>query len=269
MNWYQKMPLALVSVFLSLGVGALLYGSGISSPGVALLSAIALEIVIVVHRTFLQVSQADPIRGLAQAPEIDHALTSAREVLQSSNRPARILTRQTLSTFIDRVTQMGSTGIPVSPQEFMSFAEELLGSTRRGDWLRATSVLAGGSYWSRAYGAQYEAVNRQASERGLSIERLYLLKDEAHLAKITGILERQVDFSKVRVALLDAIEIENDNVDLRRDFFVFNELVSAEFVFVDPNAQLKHILVCTNVNEVRRLAREYERIRVLTKPWDP
>jgi hypothetical protein len=267
MHWYERVPLAVVSVFLSLAVGSLLYLAGISSVGVALLTAIALEIVIAVHRILARVSKADPLRGLVQAPEIESALASAREALRSSNRPAHMMTRQTLRAFVERVTDVATTGIAVSPQEFMSYADELLSSASRGDSLRATSVLAGGSYWSRAYGAQYEAVNRQASERGLAIERLYLLKDEAHLAEIADILARQVEFSSVRVALLDALEVGNDDVDLRRDFFVFNELVSAEFVFVEPNAQLKHIRVCTGSAHVRQRLGEYERIRVLTKPW--
>ncbi|HKP90819.1 MAG TPA: hypothetical protein VJT75_12710 [Thermoleophilaceae bacterium] len=256
-------------MLLSLGAGVLLWVFDITDPGVAILCALGLEVVIVVHRILLGVERADPIRGMAQAPEIEEALTRSREVLRSGNRPARVLAEQTLSTFVERAKQMDSSGVRLSPQEFMDFADELLDSARAGDRLRATSVLAGGTYWSRAYGTQYEDVNRRASRSGLSIERLYLLRDESHLAEISEILERQAAFSDVRIALLDPFETNDDGSDLRHDFFVFNELVSAEFIFADPNMQIKHISVCTETDTVRRLAREYERIRTLTEPYVP
>ena len=268
-NGHLKVPFAVIAVLLSVALGLGLWRFDITDPGVAILSALALELVIVVHRILLRLERADPLRGIRQGPELNEALTRTREVLRSGNKPAQILAEQTLATFIERASLVGSSGIALSPQEFMSFTEELLDSAREGDRLRATSVLAGGSYWSRAYGTQYENVNRRAADSGLAIERLYLLRDGAHRAEVADILERQAEFSEVRIALLDRFEGDEHTEDLRHDFFVFNELVAAEFIFAEPNMQIKHILVCTETTTVRRLAREYDRLRYLTEPYRP
>jgi hypothetical protein len=259
MKALQSVPVAILTFLLSVGFSLALYLLDITDTGQSVICALLFEIFFVVHRSLYRLERADPLRGLADGPQIDTALNEARAIYASRNPKARILLDQTVSTFVDRVHKLGTDGITLSPEEFMDFSEDLFASAKEGDQLRATSLMAGGKYWERRYGARYEQINRQAADRGLFIERLYFLRDLAHLDEVRPILDRQSAFSKIRVALLD--DVPEQLSAPNSDFYVFNSQVTAEFIFVPPDMTLKHIEVCTRREEVERKAVIYQQIR--------
>ena len=73
--------------------------------------------------------------------------------------------------------------------------------------------------------------------------------------------DRQAVFSSVRIVLLDEHEKDGSLTVPRRDFFVYNDEVTAEFVFAEPNMTVEHIQVSTEADHVGELAHEYSRIR--------
>jgi len=260
MKWYRQLPFAVYSVLLSLAVGLTLWLLRITGESAAILSALALELVVVSHRVLLQVEKADdPLRGMLRTAKIDEALVAAREILRSGNPQARALLEGTANAFADRVRALQSGGIRCSPSDFMEFAEGLFESAKTGDQLCATSHLAGGDYWNMIYGQQYERLNRVAQGRGLTIERIFLLRDEQHLAEVREILHRQSDFSSIKIILLNSID--GSMVLPRRDFFVYNQDATAEFIFTEPNMTVEYIHISTEAHRVRELAREYARMR--------
>ena len=259
MKWVQSIPVAILTFLLSIAFSLALYLLDITDLGQSVICAFLFEIFFVVHRSFNRLEKADPLRGLADGPQIDTALNQARAIYASRNPKARMLLDQTVNTFIDRVHKLGTEGITLSPEEFMDFSEDLFASAKEGDQLWATSLMAGGSYWTRAYGARYEVINRLAAERGLFIERMYFLRNQAHLEEVRPILDRQAGFSKIRVALLDTTPEELSAPD--SDFYVFNRQVTVEFIFAAPDMTLKHIQVSTRSEEVERKAVMYRQIR--------
>ncbi|GAA4882790.1 hypothetical protein GCM10023403_57670 [Pseudonocardia benzenivorans] len=259
-RWYRQIPFPAISVVISLGVGVVLWATKITGELAAILSALVLELVIVSHRLLYNSEKAaDPLRGLLRTAEIDRALDSAREIIKSGNPHARALLDGTATAFAERVTDLNSGGVNCSPSEFMEFMEGLLASARTGDKLSATSHLAGGEYWARKYGRQYEELNREAHDKGLTIERIYMLRDVAHLERVRPILDRQSEFSEIRIVLLDGLD---ESVSApRRDFFVYGDDVAAEFHFTEPDMVVDHITVTTRRDAVRERAKEYVRIR--------
>lgn len=259
-RWYRQVPFGVISVLISLVVGIVLWATKITGELAAILSALVLELVIVVHRLlFNSERDADPLRGLLRSAEIDVALEAAREIVKSGNPHARALLDGAATAFAQRVTALNSGGVKCAPSEFMEFAEGLLAAAKPGDTLSATSHLAGGEYWALKYGKQYEELNREAHGNGLTIERIYMLRDDAHLEQVREILDRQSEFSEIRIILLDALD---DSVDLsRRDFFVYDDDVAAEFHFREPNMMVDHITVTTRRDVVRENAKEYKRLR--------
>jgi hypothetical protein len=260
MKWYRQLPFAVYSLLLSMAVGLVLWLTKITGEAFALLSAIGLELVIVVHRVLFQIEKAeDPLRSLFRTAKIDEALEAGRHIIRSGNPQARALLEGTANAFSERVKALHSGTVRCSPSEFMEFAEGLFESAKPGHRLCATSHLAGGAYWDRLYGQRYENLNRAAAARGLEIERIYLLRDDDHLEEVRATLERQAAFSTVRTVLLN--EIDDSVAAPRRDFFVYHTEVVAEFVFAEPNMTLEYINLTTDDGQVRNLAREYARIR--------
>ena len=266
MKWRKQLPFGVYSVLLSIAVGLTLWLVQITGEAAAILAALALELVIVCHRILFQVEKADdPLRGLVRSAKVDEALATAREILRSGNPHARRLLEGTVERFSQRVKSLRSGALRCSPAEFMDFAEQLLESSKAGDKLCATSHLAGGEYWQRNYGQLYEALNRAAHARGLAIERIYLLRDQAHLDQVRDVLDRQSAFSDIKIVLLDGLD---DSISApRRDFFVYNLGVSAEFVFAEPNMSVEGMDITTESERVQELGREFSRIRALSRPY--
>jgi hypothetical protein len=269
MKWYRQLPFAVYSVLLSLGVGLILWLTKISGEEAAILSAIGLELVIIVHRVHFDLGKvADPVRGLVHSAELDKALVAAREIMSSKNPQARVLLESATQTFANRIMELHSGWAKFSPTAFMEWVEGLFGAAKPGDSFHATSHLAGGNYWKLNYGKRYEALNRSAQARGLQIQRIYLLRDSNHLAECREVLDRQAEFADIRLILLD-----NNDQSMRlphRDFFVYNNDVAAEFHFTEPGMELAYIQVTTNRDEIRKLASEYARMRdTFSQPHRP
>jgi hypothetical protein len=262
MKWYRKLPFPVLSVLLSLGLGLGLWLTHITDESVAIITALLLEMVIVVHRILALVERgADPLHGLLRTAKIEEALTFAAQVIRSQNRQAQALLEETVSAFCTRVKRLQSGGVQLSPVEFMEFADRIFAAAKSDDRLYATSHLAGGTYWQKAYGQQYERLNRQAQARGLTIERIYVLRDKRHLDEVRHVLDRQAAFSSIRTVLLDEHETDGTLTVPRRDFFVYNREATAEFVFVEPNMTVEHIHIATDADHVREMFHEYTRIR--------
>ena len=150
----------------------------------------------------------------------------------------------------------------------MEWVEGVFGSAKAGDKFTATSHLAGGEYWKQNYGKRYETLNRIAQMRGLAIERIYLLRDDDHINEYREVLSRQCEFADIRVVTFDADD--NSMNLLRRDFFVYNTDVAAEFHFTQPGMELANIQVTTDRDQVKRLASDYARLRdPFSRPYTP
>lgn len=268
-KWYQQLPFAVYSVLLSLGVGIVLWATKITGEQAAILAALGLELVVIVHRVHHELGKiADPLRGLVHSSRLDEALTTARQILRSNNRQARVLLESATAAYATRIRELQSGWVTLSPADFMEWAEGLFGSARSGDTFCATSHLAGGEYWKQNYGKRYETLNRSARMHGLSIQRIYLLRDDDHIQEYKDVLDRQSEFADIRIVTFD-IDDHSMNL-LRRDFFVFNGEVAAEFHFTQPGMELAHIQVTTDTEQVKRLASEYARLRdTFSRPYAP
>jgi hypothetical protein len=262
MKWYRKIPFPVISILLSLGVGLLLWLSNITSNSAAIVAALLLEIVIVVHRILaIAERESDPLHGLLRTARIEEALAGAARLVRSKNRQARALLEETVDAFCTRVKRLQSGGVQLSPLEFMKFADRVFSAAKPVDRLYATSHLAGGTYWHKAYGQQYERLNRQAQARGLTIERIYVLRDRKHLDQVRAVIDRQTAFSNVRIVLLEDHEKDGSLTVPRRDFLVYNNEATAEFVFAEPNMTIEYVHIDTDADHVREMFDEYTRIR--------
>jgi hypothetical protein len=261
-RWYRRIPFPVFSLLASLAVGLILWASGITGEAPAIIAALGLELVITVHRILLRIEKdADPLYGLLRTAKIDEALSAAAAILHNRNSQAQALLEELVTTFCGRVKRLQASGIDLPPSEFMEIADRIFNSVKPGDRLHATSLVAGGAYWQKAYGQQYERLNRIGHARGLEIERIYILRNQGHLDEIREILDRQSLFSRIRIVLLDGHDDDNTLTVPRRDFFVYNNEVVAEFIFVEPTMTIEYIQVSTEPDRVREMAREYQRIR--------
>lgn len=268
-KWLQNLPFGVYSVLLSLGVGIVLWATDITDEKYAILAALGLELVVIVHRVHADLRKlTDPLRGLVSNVELDRALTLARDLMQSKNRQASGLVEWLTARYAGRIKDLHGGWVTLTPREFMEWVEGLFASARTGDTLCATSHLAGGEYWKRNYGRTYETFNRMGHMRGLAIQRIFLLRDEDHIREYKDVLDRQTEFSEVRVATFDADDSTMNLV--RRDFFVFNDEVAAEFHFSHPGMELDNIQVTTERDQVKRLAAEFARVRSpFSRPYTP
>jgi hypothetical protein len=268
-KWHQQLPFAVYSVLLSLGVGIILWATKITDEAFAILAALGLELVVVVHRVHRDLDRiTDPLRGLIHSANLDEALVSARQILASKNPQARVLLESATAAYATRVKELRTGWVMLSPADFMAWVEDLFGSAKSGDTFCATSHLAGGEYWKQNYGKRYESLNRAAQLRGLAIQRTYLLRDDDHIQEYKDVLDRQSEFADIRIATFDADD-HSLNV-LRRDFFVFNKEVAAEFHFTHPGMELAHIQVTTDREQVKALAAQYARLRdIFSRPYKP
>ena len=261
MKLLLQVPFAVWTILLSLGVGLILWASGITGEGSAILAGIGLELVAIVHRVHLDLRKlADPLRGLPQSHELQETLDSAREIMATKSLQARKLLEATTVTYASRIKDLRYGSMTLLMPEFMEWADDFFKSTGKGDSFNATSVLAGGRYWEETYGKTYERFNRDAGSRGLKIQRIFLLQDENHLEACKAVLDRQLTFSEVWVATFD--KQDSTMQPGGRDFFVYNgDVVAGEFHFQGPDRRLTHIQITTDRDEVRKLASEYARLR--------
>jgi hypothetical protein len=268
-KWYRQLPFAVYSVLLSLTVGLVLWATDITGESAAILSAIGLEIVVTVHRVHADLSKlADPLRGLVRNSRLDEALVAARELLASKNPQAITMLESATVAYATRVKELRTGWVTLSPADFMEWAEGLFNSAKPGDTFCATSHLAGGEYWKQNYGKRYETLNRIAQARGLTIQRIYLLRDDDHIKEYRDTLNRQSEFVDIRVVTFDKDDSSLNVV--RRDFFVYNTEVAAEFHFTQPGMELAHIQVTTDRDQISRLAGEYARLRdAFSRPYTP
>ncbi|HEY0636812.1 MAG TPA: hypothetical protein VGD67_04135 [Pseudonocardiaceae bacterium] len=267
MSWHKQLPFAVYSVLMSIGVGVILWLTKITSEEAAVLAAIGLELVVITHRVHHDLGKiTDPVRGLIRTTQLDDALESARAILRSKNPHARALLESTTAAYATRVKELSTGWATFSPADFMEWIEDLFTSARPGHTLHATSHLAGGEYWKRNYGKRYEALNRSAVMRGLAIQRIYLLRDDEHIQQHAEILDRQSEFADIRVVTFDSDDTTMS--PLRRDFFVYNNEVAAEFHFSQPGMELSHLRVTTEPEQVRKLAGDYARMRdTFSRPY--
>jgi len=266
---FQQLPFAVYTVLLSLTVGVVLWATKITGEGAAILAALGLELVVIVHRVHADLRKiADPLRGLIISTRLEEALTSARQIMTSKNPQARKLLESATTAYASRIRELHGGWVTLSPADFMVWVEDLFSSADPGDTFNATSHLAGGEYWKQNYGRRYETLNRIGQMRGLAIQRIFLLRDDDHIREYKDVLDRQSEFSNVRVATFDA---DDNSMNLvRRDFFVYNDEVAAEFHFTQPGMELAHIQVTTDRDQVRRLAAEYARVRdPFSRPYTP
>jgi hypothetical protein len=269
MKWYRQIPFAVYSTLLSLGVGVILWVTKVTEEWAAILAALGLELVVITHRVHFELRKIDdPIRSLVRHTDLDGAIGAAREILSSKNPQATVLLESAVQTFSTRIKELRTGWARFSPSDFMEWAEGLFSGARPGDTFQATSHLGGGEYWRRNYGRRYEALNRVASALGLAIQRIYIFRNEAHLDEFSEVLDRQAEFTEVRIILLD----EGDS-SLRlphRDFFVYNNDVAAEFHFAEPGMVLSHIQITTERDQVKAMAVEYARMRdTFSRPYTP
>lgn len=260
MNWVRQLPFAVYSVLLSIVVGVILWATGITSDSAAILAALGLELVVTVHRVQADLRQlTDPLRGLPQGDELADALSIARTIVTAKSQPARNILETFTMTYSSRIRELSTGSVRLSPSEFMEWSKHLFGSARGGDTFFATSHLAGGEYWKQNYGLRYEKLNRDAKIRGLEIQRIFLLRDDDHLREYRHVLDRQSEFSDVWVATLD---MGDRTLNLgRRDFFVYNSDLAAEFHFTGPEMELDHIQITTDRDQVRQLSEDYRDLR--------
>jgi hypothetical protein len=246
-----------------------LWATKITGEAAAILAALGLELVVIVHRIHYDLRKiTDPLRGLIHSAKLDEALASAREILASKNPQARILLESATAAYATRIKELRTGWVTLAPADFMEWVEGLFGSSKSGDRFCATSHLAGGEYWKQNYGKRYEALNRSAQMRGLSIQRIYLLRDDDHIQEYKDVLQRQSEFADIRIVTFD-VDDHSMNL-LRRDFFVFNGDVAAEFHFTQPGMELAHIQVTTDREQVAKLASEYARLRdTFSRPYKP
>ncbi len=269
MKWHKQLPFGVYSVLLSLGVGLILWITKVTDEGAAVLAAIGLELVVVVHRVHYDLRKiADPLRDLIRSAELESALTAAREIISTKNPQARVLLESATNAYATRIKELHTGWVKLSPADFMEWVEEVFTSAKPGDTFNATSHLAGGEYWKQNYGRRYETLNRIAKTRGLAIQRIYLLRDDDHIQEYKEVFARQSDFGDIRIVTFDADD--NSMNLLRRDFFVYNGDVAAEFHFTQPGMELAYIQVTTDRDQVRKLAGEYARLRdTFSRPYTP
>ena len=110
----------------------------------------------------------------------------------------------------------------------MEIAEQIYHSLGAGDSLLATSLFAGGDYWTERFGPDYARFNRQACLRGARIERVFILRNQTHFDQVHAILKQQSEYSNVYVALLDKNPLLEREY---RDAFVINDEIAADFHF--------------------------------------
>jgi hypothetical protein len=256
----QNLPFGVYSTLLSLTVGIVLWATKITDEWAAILAALGLELVVTVHRVHADLHKlADPLHGLVRSARLDGALTAARDILRSGNPQAKVLLESATTTYASRIRDLHGGWLTFSPADFMEWVEGLFSSANPGDTFCATSHLAGGEYWKQNYGKRYETLNRIGQMRGLAIQRIFLLRDDKHIREYKDVLDRQSEFSEVRVATFDA---DDPSMNLlRRDFFVYNDEVAAEFHFSQPGMELTNIQVTTDRDQVKRLAAEFARVR--------
>lgn len=269
MRWYRQLPFGVYSVLLSMGVGLILWLTKITGEEAAILAAIGLELVVIVHRVHFDLQRLDdPIRALVRNAQLDEAIGAARHILNSKNPQSKVLLESAVHTFANRIKELRTGWARFSPNDFMQWTEGLFGGAKPGDTFHATSHLGGGEYWRRNYGRRYEALNRSAQALGLAIQRIYIFRDAGHLDEFREVLDRQSEFTDVRIILLE----EGDN-SLRlphRDFFVYNSHVAAEFHFAEPGMVLSHIQITTDTDQVKIMAAEYARMRdAFSRPYRP
>lgn len=269
MKWTRQLPFGVYSVLLSMGVGLILWLTKITGEGAAILAAIGLELVVVVHRMHFELQKIDdPIRSLVRNAELDGAIGAAREILSSKNPQAKVLLESAVQTFATRIKELRTGWARFSPPDFMEWAEGMFSGAKPGHTFHATSHLGGGEYWRRTYGRRYEALNRSAQALGLSIQRIYIFRDASHFDEFREVLDRQAEFTDIRIILLD--EGDTSMRLPHRDFFVYNTDVAAEFHFAEPGMVLSHIQITTEREQVKTMAAEYGRMRdAFSQPYRP
>lgn len=253
-----KLLRGLIPFAVSTGLFFALWKLNVTDATFSLIFAFLLEIVLLCHIAILRVDHLHAsvddvaaVRGLAEVPA--HIRNAAK--LQSRFNPA--IADCLIRDFANQVGQLGRGHQRLSPDRFMLVATTIYERLREGDTLIATSYFAGGEYWKERYGAEYTRLNRDAHARGARIERIFVLRDKAHLEDKLPILKSQSAFVNVYTCMLDQQALTEDE---HRDFFVINDDVAAEFHF-SPNQVLLGIDLITDKLEVQRLKSVILRIR--------
>lgn len=263
----SKLLRGLIPFAVSTALFFALWKLNISEVTPSLIIAFLLEIVLLCHITIFRVDRLDAslddvaaVQGLAEVPA--QIRNSSR--LQKRFNPG--IADCLIQDFASQIAQLGRGHQRLSPDRFMLVASVIYQRLREGDTLIATSYFAGGDYWKERYGTEYMRFNRDAHARGARIERIFVLRDEQHLAEKKPILIQQSAFAKVYVCKLDSSSLTQDE---HRDFFVINEEIAAEFHF-SPNQILLGIDLITDKLEVRRLKEMIVGIRnSLAQPFNP
>jgi hypothetical protein len=119
---------------------------------------------------------------------------------------------------------------------------EIVKSAGKRGSIDAVSMNSQGTYWSSKEGWHYENLNREAYDSGVTIRRVFVLRDAQHLADMRPVLDRHYDaYKQVKTVCMDDLK-ENQIVDLR-DFTILNTRLVIEFFGSPVRAAIENVTV--------------------------
>ena len=130
-----------------------------------------------------------------------------------------------------------------------------------GETIDAVSVVSIPLVWGRARGDRALEVNREASQRGVGIRRVFIFNSEADLAANRAYLAKQVSAGVQVLVVLRA----RLNPDLVRDFLVTSSDTSLEFL-LDGDGNISSARLSRSDSMISGLRNRFQEIAASAEP---
>lgn len=256
----------IISFLTSILVGLVTWKLG-ADLGTSLLVAVVIELIILMHYSLSRLSILESLLGYSQGvAEIGPFIPRIHSILKSNDRWRNILLGLNLRDFSLKIGYLENNKVQLSPSEFMDFAEILYHSLSKADEIVATSLFGGGAYWSKRYGMRYAELNKDASDKGAKITRIFIPRNEEDSKKLKDTYAEQSCYITVFVADYQNV-LEMDRAAIM-DFFILNDELVIEYVFNADFSDIKHIDVITSLEEIKHYRRKMNVIKSESKPYD-
>lgn len=256
----------IISFLISISVGLVTWKLG-ANPGISLLVAVVIELIILMHYFISRLSILESLLGYSQGVvEIGPFIPRIHRIVKSNNRWRNILLRLNFRDFSLKIDYLENNKVQLSPSEFMDFAEILYHSLSKSDEIEATSLFGGGAYWSKRYGMRYAELNKDASDKGAKITRVFIPRNEENSKILKDTYAEQSSYISVFVADYQNI-YEMDSFAIM-DFFILNDELVIEYVFNADFSDIKHIDVITSLEEIKHYRRKMNVIKSESKLYD-
>ena len=211
--------------------------------------------------SFLITLSVDLLLGLK---DISEKLQMERRIKEIENPLLRMYAEKVIRKNLDIFQELEQGAIRFDSEGSMMDVYYDVFSMEKSKKILATSMVNISHVWETARGKKALAANINASNRGISIQRIFIFpnnkkKDDVETQKH---LKLQKELAKVDVWVVLASEI---GTDLRKDFLVTDSDIVLEY-YTDPDGNIKECILISSKRRAEKYREIYNQIITASAP---